>query len=194
VTTTALGVASAPLTRAGARPGDEIWLVGDVGLATAGLRWLSAVPRRRAPLDAPSRRAVDECVRAWRRPRALVREGRSLVGRARSAIDVSDGLGGDVGHIAEASSVRAILEETRLRAALHPALSIVGRLLGAEPLSLALGGGEDYALVATGPSRRRPRRAAVIGRIEEGRGVKLELESGKLLRLGSGFDHFSGRS
>jgi thiamine-monophosphate kinase len=193
VTTTVLGVAKSPLTRAGARPGDEVWLVGDVGLAAAGLAWLAKPRTRRAKLEGPGRRAVEQCVRAWRRPRALIREGRALASRATAAIDVSDGLAGDVGHLAEASEVLVVLDEGALRATLSPALSLTARLLGEDPLALALRGGEDYALVATGPARSRPRSAVAIGRVERGRGVRLALESGKRRRLGGGFDHFAGR-
>ncbi|HEX6272149.1 MAG TPA: thiamine-phosphate kinase, partial [Polyangiaceae bacterium] len=78
VTTTVLGVAEQPLRRDGARPGDEVWLIGDVGLAAAGLAILRGGRSVRG-------RAVEHAVRAWRRPRALLREGAGLVGRATAA-------------------------------------------------------------------------------------------------------------
>jgi len=191
VTTTALGTVSTPLLRSGARVGDELWLIGDVGLAAAGLRWLTARSRTRT---ARTSRGSGACVRAWRRPRALVREGRALVGRATAAIDVSDGLAGDAAHVAEESGARLVIEEGSLRAALRPELLEVAEALGVDPLMLALAGGEDYALLATGPARARPRIAHRIGRVERGRGVRLERHDGSLVVPPSGFDHFSGRA
>jgi thiamine-monophosphate kinase len=185
LTTTLLGTASEPLARDGARPGDQIWLVGQVGLSALGLELLRR--RRRA-----ARRGAEQaCVVAWRRPRALIADGARLVGRARAAIDVSDGLAGDVASLARASGVRAVLEADRLEAALAPELVSVARALGRSPLEAALRGGEDYALVATGPAALRPRRASVIGRVERGEGAVLELASGRTSALHPGFDHLS---
>jgi thiamine-monophosphate kinase len=184
VTTTVLGVAERPLRRDGARPGDEVWLAGDVGLAAAGFALLRARGGVRG-------RAAERAVEAWRRPRALLREGRSLVGRATAAIDVSDGLGGDVRHVAEASGVRIVLEEAALIRALPRELAEAARLAGRTPLELALSGGEDYALVATGPPAKRPRAARRIGRVTKGRGAVFERADGTMLALVRGFDHLS---
>ncbi|HVW26041.1 MAG TPA: thiamine-phosphate kinase [Polyangiaceae bacterium] len=191
VTTTVLGVAERPLLRRGARAGDEVWLLGDVGLAAAGLccleRGLSA---RGGRAD-----AVAVCVAAWRRPRALLREGRRLVGRAHAAIDVSDGLGADAGHIASESGVRLVVEEGRLARVLRPELVEVCRELELSPLELALSGGEDYAILATGPERARVRGAKVVGRVERGQGVAIERRDGSRWDgAAMGFDHFGGRS
>ena len=191
VTTTAFGVVKRPLTRAGACAGDEVWLMGDVGLAAAGLRFLS--PRRSRRLGARARRAVGVCIAAWRRPQALVLAGLKLAQRASAVIDVSDGLAGDVGHLAEASRIRIVLEEAALRRALRPELREAATLLQMDALDLALEGGEDYALVATGPAPRRPRDARAIGRVEKGRGVVLEGPDGRAHPVISGFDHFSSR-
>src|SRR6185503_810067 len=133
------------------RSGDEVWLVGDVGLARAGLLWLSRGEVRASRRGGSTGRAVARCLEAWRRPRALVREGRALRGRARAAIDVSDGLSTDAAHLAAASEVRVVIEEPRLRAALCRELEKVAPLLDCDPLELALAGGEDYALLAVGP-------------------------------------------
>jgi thiamine-monophosphate kinase len=103
---------------------------------------------------------------------------------------VSDGLAGDAGHLAEASGVGLVISEARLRKALPHALAGVAAELSRDPLELALFGGEDYALLATGPSRRRPRTAKVIGRVEAGRGISLETREGRR-SLGGGFDHFA---
>jgi len=194
VTTTAVGTCRRPLLREGARAGDELWLVGDVGLAAAGLSLLSRPPRggrgRRLALSGPDARAVRACTDALKRPRALVARGRALVGRARSAVDVSDGLAGDLGHLASASRVRGVVEEAALRRCIRPELTRVSALVGRTALDLALFGGEDYALVATGPAAARPRWARRIGRVEQGRGVYLETTDGLRRALGKGFDHF----
>ena len=188
ITTTVIGEARRPLQRAGARPGDELWLVGEVGLAALGFRLLRA--RRATP--ARLRRDLERAVLAWRRPEALLARGAALVGRARAAIDVSDGLAGDVAHLAEASSVRAVLEQARLEVVLSPELRSLASCVRKTPLELALSGGEDYALVAAGPRSRRPRFARAIGRIERGSGAVLEQLDGHRAPLGPGFDHFGG--
>ncbi|HEX3597063.1 MAG TPA: thiamine-phosphate kinase [Polyangiaceae bacterium] len=193
VTTTVLGSASRPLTRAGARAGDDVWLVGDVGLAGAGLLWLQRRGGRR--VARATRRALDVCSAAWRRPAALVPAGARLVGRARAAIDVSDGLATDAGHLAKQSGVCVVLDATELEATLRPELVAVCAVLGVEPLTLALSGGEDYALVATGPRRQRPAGARRIGRVERGDGLELETAGGARRALyGLGFEHFGRRA
>jgi thiamine-monophosphate kinase len=185
VTTTVLGVAKKPLLRSGARPGDEVWLVGNVGLAAAGFALLRL---GRTGGNAAARRAIA----AWRLPRALVREGLSLVGRARAAIDVSDGLGGDVRHLAESSGVCVVLEEKALRRVMPRELTVLEPFVQRSPLELALRGGEDYALVATGPAAKRPRGAKRIGRVEKGRGGVLERANGRTVALPRGFEHSVG--
>jgi thiamine-monophosphate kinase len=190
VTTTVLGRVDQPLLRSGARPGDELWLVGDVGLARAGLLWLSREEARASRRGGSTGRAVARCLEAWRRPRALVREGRALRGRARAAIDISDGLSTDAAHLAKASGVRVVIQEPRLRAALCRELEKVAPLLDCDPLELALAGGEDYALLAAGSGRVRPRGARRIGRVEKGRGVFLESDGAKRRIAADGFEHF----
>ena len=184
VTTSVLGHAPRALRRDAARAGDELWLVGRVGLAALGL----ALLQQKKTFTA----AEGACVRAWRRPRALVREGRGLVGRARACIDVSDGLAGDSAHIAGESRVRVVLEAEALRQSLDGALLSVCIRLGRDPIEAALFGGEDYALLATGPAARRPRFARRIGRVERGRDVWLERAEGERSRLRrGGYDHLA---
>ena len=183
LTTSVLGVAAHPLPRSAARPGDELWLLGDVGLAAAGLRLLQrARPRR----GAAARRAIE----AWRRPRALVDAGRELVGRARAAIDVSDGLGKDAARLGAASGVRVVVVEAWLERLLGAELRSLALLLKDSVLRLALEGGEDYALLAAGPRARRPELAQPLGFIERGKGAELEHGDGRRTPLGRGFDHF----
>lgn len=184
ITSAILGTARRPLLRSGARPGDELWLVGNVGLAAAGLELLRAGNRSRSA-------AFTRCIEAWRRPVALIRRGVELAKCAHAALDVSDGLRADAPRLAEASGVRVIIERPAFEKALTPELAAAARTLGISPVELALSGGEDYALLATGPARRRPRWALRIGRIERGRGAWLEHEDGARSALAGGFDHFA---
>ncbi|MCC6217243.1 MAG: thiamine-phosphate kinase [Polyangiaceae bacterium] len=185
VTTTVLGEVERPLLRAGARAGDQLWLVGRVGVAAAGLALL-----RRGPV--PAERAARACVAAWRRPRAAIERGRALVGRARACIDVSDGLALDASRLAAASGVRLIFDEPSLVEALAPEAVAVAARLGESALAWALGGGEDYALLAAGPRRRRPPWAVLVGEVTTGRGLALRQRSGRVRRLDpAGYDHLS---
>lgn len=184
ITTTLLGEAKPALLRSGARVGDEFWLIGDIGLAAAGLACLQ--DRTRAHRS----NAVDRCVAAWRRPEALIGRGRALVGRAHAMIDVSDGLVGDAAHIAESSGVAVELDIETLEELLEPELRIVASQLARSALDLALYGGEDYALLAAGPSSRRPRWAKRIGCIAAGQGIWGRSKGKRRRPLQRGFEHF----
>lgn len=185
ITTTVIGRAEAPIRRRGAQAGDQIWLIGEVGMAAAGLRLLQ-LGRARA-----QKAAFKRCLAAWRAPEARVREGRLLVGRASAAIDISDGLAADARHVARASSRRLVIDETALKRVLTPELKEVAQALQLSPLELALSGGEDYALLATGPARKRPAFARAIGSVESGDGVLLQRAGGERVVLTGGYDHFS---
>jgi thiamine-monophosphate kinase len=186
VTTTVLGEVERPMRRDGAKVGDALWLVGDLGLAALGCRVLQG-PRRRKGKRAS--RAIAACCHAWRRPRPLVAEGLRLARRARAAIDVSDGVAGDAAQLAAASGVRVVLFEKRLRAALRPELVAAAAELGLDPLAVALQGGEDYALLLTGAGRA-PKGARTVGTVERGSGVFVEDTAGARVAVRQGFDHF----
>jgi len=200
LTTTALGSVEEPILRSGARPGDELWLLGELGLARAGFMMLRGDGGVNA---ARVRGTAAGCLRAWRRPVALLDAGRALLGRATAAIDVSDGLGGDAAHLSESSGVRIVIDEERLEAVLDPALRAAAKRLGASAIELALAGGEDYALLATGPAKRRPRgkhAPRVIGYVDDesarvdvcgDAGVVLQQADGTLVQVPAGFDHLA---
>jgi thiamine-monophosphate kinase len=179
VATTLLGTCETPVLRRGARPGDGLWLAGRVGLAAAGLRALEARKGGEAPLSV----AID----AWRTPRALVAEGRAMRPVAHAAVDVSDGLARDVGHIAEASGVRVVLDAGALLS--DGVLASVALALAAEALELALYGGEDYAIVAASPVPIAGFRR--IGDVTSGQGVALRGSNGEDPIEPRGFDHFT---
>lgn len=189
ITTTALGRTPRPLARAGAREGDGIWVAGAVGLAGAGLALLlGGAAGAEERLSEAGRAAVA----AWRRPRARLEAGLAARGRARCAIDVSDGLGQDVGHLARASGVRAILDAGALVA---PELAAVAAEIGREGVELALQGGEDYALVIGLPPGEAVAGFRQIGWFEapsEGSAVALRRADGSVEAvIEKGFDHFS---
>jgi thiamine-monophosphate kinase len=168
------------LTRAGARPGDLLAVSGTLGDAAAGL----------------AEGAPAALARRQRRPAPRLRLGRALAGVARAAIDVSDGLAQDLGHLCAVSGVGAEVDP-----ALLPTSPALRRATGggARALAAALAGGEDYELlVALPPARLAAARAAaqaartpltVIGRAVEGRGVRILTADGRELPLPAGHDH-----
>ena len=180
--TTLLGRCEHPVLRRGALAGDGLWLAGRVGLAAAGLRALeegSATDPGAAP-----------AVAAWRSPRALVAEGLAMAPLAHAAIDVSDGLARDVGHMAEASGVQVVLFEAALLE--DPDLIAAARHLGASALDLALHGGEDYALAVSSSSPIPGFRQ--VGAIRPGRGLVLRTAAGEQPLEPRGYDHFTAPS
>jgi thiamine-monophosphate kinase len=178
IATTLLGTCERPVERRGARAGDGLWMAGRVGLAAAGLRALEEGKAGEARLAA--------AIAAWRVPRALFAEGRAMAGKAHAAVDVSDGLARDAGHLAEASGVQVILDEAAL---LEDAVLLeAAATLGASALDLALHGGEDYALVAAGEQSIEGFRR--IGEVRAGRGLVLRGVTGERSIEPRGFDHF----
>lgn len=182
ITTAVLGEAARPLVRSGARPGDAIAVAGPCGLARAGM--LALASGRLAP-------ATEAAVAAWRRPTARIAAGLAAAEAATAAIDVSDGLSIDVSRLAEASSVRVVLDEAALRSHGGDALTTAARAVGEDPLETALEGGEDYAVVIAVPPGRVPPGFTVVGACESGRGLALRRPDGEVEALTpKGFDHF----
>jgi len=178
------------LRRSGARPGDELWVSGHVGDAALALACL----RGDFELQANERSPV---MKRLNRPQPRVALGQALIGLATSAIDVSDGLVADLGHIADASGVRAVIEWESVP--VSPAAERYRR----HPLvqRCALAGGDDYELAFTAQPRARrdldllTGRMGValtrIGRMEAGAGVTVLDQAGQTLVLPeTGFDHF----
>lgn len=121
------------LMRSGARPGDTIYVTGTVGDAAAGLELL-----QRGESD-------DFLVARFLRPTARIETGRSLVGKASAAIDISDGLVGDLRKLLRASEVGAVVDIDRL-----PISGVLAdRVSATEQHRFALTGGDDYELCVT---------------------------------------------
>ncbi len=151
-----------PVTRAGARPGDLVVVVGRLGWAAAGLALLDA-----AEAEGPLQDAL-------RRPQPPYEDALALATAGATALtDVSDGLTADVGHIAERSGVGVELRSADLP--LDPEVAAAGMRLGVEPLRWVAGGGDDHAFAATVPSGSAgdlPVPVRVVGRVVEGAGVR----------------------
>ena len=141
------------LTRAGARPGDELYVTGTLGAAAAGLQMLKLNP---------SADASGECARRYLFPDPRVRTG-LLLGRNRAAsacIDLSDGLADGVHHIADRSGVGAIIEADALPIEPEARAWFGGRT--ADPITAAIAGGDDYELLFTARPRERGRLATAL--------------------------------
>jgi thiamine-monophosphate kinase len=139
------------LLRGGARPGDDVWVSGTLGDAAMGLRVLRG-------LAVPEDEAM-ALVDRYRTPRPRLALGRSLRGLATAAIDVSDGLAADLGHILETSGVAAIIDADRL-----PLSDVALGVPGAR--EAALTGGDDYEILFTAPAERRAEVEALAGRLD----------------------------
>jgi thiamine-monophosphate kinase len=174
------------LLRSGTRPGDDVWVSGTLGDAALGLRVLRGL----AVTEDEAMALVDR----YRTPRPRLALGKALRGLATAAIDVSDGLVADLGHVLDASGVGATVD-----ASLLP-LSDVGRgVPGAR--EAALGGGDDYELLFTAPTERRDAVAALapgldhpltrVGTVKTGRGLDVVDAAGRKLSLEPmGWRHF----
>jgi thiamine-monophosphate kinase len=173
-----VGRADAPVRRAGARPGDGVWVTGALGGPGAALQaWLAG----KEP-DAEARRR-------FAAPRPRIAEGLWLRDEgAKAMIDVSDGLLGDAAHLAAASGVAVVIETERVP--VHA---------GADSPATALVSGEEYELLVALPQDAAEQARAFeeafgvaltrIGRIEDGSGVRL-LEGGAPVPLPTGYRQF----
>jgi len=180
------------LRRDAARAGDDIWISGTLGDARL---WLAA-RRSEVALDAGDHAATAQRMHA---PTPRVGLGRLLAqdGLAHAALDISDGLVGDLGHILAASRVGAVLDVDALPAG--PALRRQPRALRRR---FAAAGGDDYELCFTAPVDRRDAILAAgqasgtavtrVGSITAEAGLRLVDASGAALDLQlAGWDHFS---
>lgn len=180
--------------RDGAEPGQALAVTGQLGGAAAGLL-LEERPElaQRIPPE------LAESLRARQlEPEPLVGAGRALAASGATAmIDLSDGLGGDAGHLANASGISIEIEIVRLP--VQAGVAEVAEAAELDPLALATGGGEDYELLVCLPGDRiaeaqsaleaQGTALTVIGQAVDGRGVTL-LGPGGERREASGFEHF----
>ncbi|HDQ98659.1 MAG TPA: thiamine-phosphate kinase [candidate division WOR-3 bacterium] len=178
----ATGRTQCPLLRAGARPGDGLYLTGQAGAAETGRLRLARDP-------AASRR--NPAVSRHVRPRPRLEAMLALRPRITALIDTSDGIAGDARRLARASEVRIIIAPEHL-----PTLTATRTLCrrsGRDLTEFILTAGEDHELLfcARGPVPGRAGAVPVtrIGRVERGRGLWLE-RAGRRQRLTlRGYDH-----
>jgi thiamine-monophosphate kinase len=182
------------LLRGGARGGDSIWVSGALGDASLAL----AHHAHRLALSADEAAACQNAL-LWPAPRVAL--GIALRGLASAAIDVSDGLVGDLGHVLEASKVGAALELTAI-----PRSKALDRQLASSAHDIALqcllAGGDDYELCFTAAPSHDPRVAALaaelglelhrVGTIVAEPGLVVRDSSGRpLAPLPQAYDHFA---
>lgn len=178
ITTTVLGAVpiGAAVSRANARPGDQVWVVGNLGWAHAGLLALM--------------RGVPETTlcSAFREPVARIEDGLRLRPVAHAMMDVSDGLSIDARRLALASGVAIDLMSAQLQTLVRSEWGPQIASWGLSPIECILHGGEDYALLCTVDASAMPAMfgAIAIGRVHAGTGVALD---GRVLNS-AGFAHF----
>lgn len=180
----------AALRRDGARPGDDVWVSGVLGSAAAALAYRQA-RLSMDPLDAA------RVLPALYLPTPRVELGIALRGVASAAIDVSDGLLADLGHVLERSGVGATLEFATL-----PVLPVLHKYLHEDVArECVLAGGDDYELCFTAPAACRDAVLAAgqqtnvtvtrIGAITAGTGLTVRDTDGKPMQFAkTGYDHF----
>lgn len=185
---TALGeTLDAPLRRCAARPGDELWLTGCTGEAAAALAALSEA----LPVDERLLQRLD-------RPTARCAAGRAARGLAHAAIDVSDGLLADLGHMLKASAVGARLQAGALPPT--PAMQALAARLSVAPDPWLWTGGDDYELLVAVPPARSQTLVSIwaeqglspvrIGRVVDGEGLSWQGDAPAVDPVSSGFRHF----
>jgi thiamine-monophosphate kinase len=179
------------LRRDAARPGDDIWVSGTLGAAALGL----AALQKRVRLEETD---LSHCLRALETPQPRVALGLALRGIAHAAIDISDGLLADLGHILQRSSLGADIrfDVLPVHAALAPFLA------EGWTQNCLLAGGDDYELCFTASPERRNDIASIghqlglsltrIGSITAGTGLRLaDSEGNSIESVRTGYDHFA---
>jgi len=186
LTVTAIGEADAARVprRSAAKPGHDIYVSGTLGDAALGLRVIKGELRGLSNEDA------DFLAGRYRLPEPRVALGQALIGIAVSAIDVSDGLVADLGHISEESRVRAEVQRDALPLS-RAARAALATDPGLWPDIVAAG--DDYEILFTAPSAAAEGIAGItrIGRIVAGQGVAILDPAGKPVEVKTaGYRHF----
>jgi thiamine-monophosphate kinase len=176
------------LTRSTAKPGEVVAVTGYLGAADAGLEMLT----KKLKFDPPATACFKQ---AFLYPYPRIAEGQLLLEQGvKTAIDISDGLISDLGHIGQNSRVGARIEAYRV-----PIEPMVKTEFGERALELALTGGEDYELLFTAGAEvmDKIKRSAscpitVIGEIIAGKGVTVVDRRGNPIKLDkAGWEHFT---
>ena len=183
--------AGASLRRSGAKAGNDVWVSGNIGDAAL------AVAHRHGKLVLTESDYHEAVMRLYE-PTPRVQLGQALRGIATAAIDVSDGLLADLGHICRLSGVGATVDLNAI-----PVSAIGAKHFGSDAGRTAIvAGGDDYELCFTAAPNSRESIAEMedslgmpltrIGQIKRGKGVSLLGADGKPMKIdGRGYDHFS---
>jgi len=170
--------------RSHARPGDTLLVTGNLGASAAGLALLTS---GQSPSDYLREKHLA--------PRCRLDVAGRIALLAHAMIDISDGLGSEVGHICKASRVGAEIRASAVP--LHDEVRAAGRLLAVDPLRWAIGGGEDFELLFSMPPENVLRLRAMgvicyeVGRITDRSGQMLLIsEDGTAAPLSGGYNHF----
>ena len=183
------------LSRAGARPGDRVFVTGTLGGSAAGLEILKNMARGKGEKGKgeEARRLIAEHLR----PVPRTAEGRAIArsGCASAMIDISDGLSSDLAHICEQSGVGAEIHSDRIP--LSPALLKLSSGLTMPLLNYALSGGEDYELLFTVPPGKLKKLQSLhipvteIGAVKRRKALMLVDDTGRKNTLqATGYEHF----
>ena len=189
------------LFRSGARPGDDLYVTGTLGDSRVGFQLLQR-PKGSADARSLTPRHRRFLIQRHLRPTARIREGRwlSTVPWATSAIDLSDGLSGDLRHLCAQSGVGALVELSALP--ISPACRRFALAVKHDPAIFALAGGEDYELLFTVPTRQRGpferasarhrMRVTRVGRMTPAKeGLRMTLPDGRQRKLPLlSYEHF----
>lgn len=180
VTVTAFGFVpqGRMVKRSGARAGDAVYVTGTIGDSGGGLDLLKGKGKG---LDDASRDYLLGCYRVPRPPVGFAAEMRAL---AHAAVDVSDGLIADLGHIASASGVRIVVEGECV-----PLSAQLKALWGADAPLHAVTAGDDYQIAFIAPPGLSGP-FTQIGRVEAGQGVCLTLGGKQIALSKHGYKHF----
>lgn len=183
------------LYRSAAKPGDFIISTGKLGDSAAGLDLLLRGDKEKVQL-------FPDLVKAHLSPRPHLEESKILSnsGLRHAAIDVSDGLSSDLGHICRSSGVGALLEESNLP--LGNSLTAAALELKKDPMTWVLNGGEAYCLLATVPPEylstveamfhKEGLELFILGRAQEGADILLRGLDGQIRPISAGgWDHFN---
>jgi thiamine-monophosphate kinase len=178
------------LRRSGAQDGDLLVVTGSLGDAAAGLEVLQRNPQ------APANAFEQELVRRFEFPTPCVRLGLAARQIASAAMDLSDGLAGDLPKLAEASGLSAHVDLARL----PQSVALRATVPAARALDFALAGGDDYELLMTvsvqqyqelaSASRRLGVSLTTIGEMRRGSGVNWSLDGRNFEVAARGYDHF----
>ena len=183
------------LSRAGAKPGDKVFVTGTLGDSAAGLEILKK--RGKGQVGMVKGAEARTLISRHLRPVPRTAEGRAIArsGCASAMIDISDGLSSDLSHICEQSGVGAEIRSDRIP--ISPALMKLSGGLTMPVLFYALSGGEDYELLFTVPPGKIKRLQSLhipvteIGTIKRGKTMHLIDGSNRKRRLQpGGYDHF----